>query len=122
MLVKLKKNYEFARVFRRGKRRPGRYISLHYRRNNLPYNRVGFTTVRHFGNAVARNRMRRLMREAYRSLAPELSSGYDIILMGIRKDDNSDFRKILTDLERALRKEKILIRDEADTNAETLAD
>lgn len=108
MLFRLKKNYEFARVFRQGKRRPGKYLALHYRRNGLPYNRVGFTTVKHYGKAYERNRMRRLLREAYRHLAPELASGYDIILMGIRKGEDAGYANILSDLEKALRKEKLL--------------
>lgn len=112
MQVKLKKNYEFARVFRHGKRRPGRHVSLHYRRNRLPYNRLGVTTVKHFGNAVSRNKMRRWLREAYRSLAPRLRSGYDIILMGLNRDTDTNYQKILSDLEKAFRKEGILIDSE----------
>lgn len=122
MLYKLKKNYEFARVFRQGKRRPGKHLALHYRCNGLDYNRAGFTTVRHYGNAVERNKMRRWLREAYRHLAPELHSGYDIILMGIRKGEDTDYQAILSDLYKAFRKEKILNEEKTEKSCEVSSD
>jgi ribonuclease P protein component len=49
--------------------------------NNLTYNRICFTFTRGFGNAVKRNRARRLSRESYRFLLPRLLGGYDLILL-----------------------------------------
>jgi ribonuclease P protein component len=49
-------------------------------RNELPYNRVVFTFARKFGNAVERNRARRLSREAYRLLRNALEPGFDLVL------------------------------------------
>ncbi len=115
MLVRLKKNYEFARVFRHGKRYVGKDISIHYRRNTLDHNRYGFTTRKHFGNAVTRNHMRRLMREALRSLAPFLSTGYDIILMGRRLDAHTNYHAIRAELKTQLLRAKIL----SDNNGES---
>jgi len=50
-------------------------------RNGLPHNRIAFTFSRKFGNAVERNRCRRLSREAYRMLRNELREGYDLVLL-----------------------------------------
>ena len=49
-------------------------------KNDLPNNRICFTFSRGFGNAVVRNRARRLSREAYRLLKPRLCAGYDLVL------------------------------------------
>ena len=49
--------------------------------NGLPYNRIAFTFPRKFGNAVQRNRSRRLSREAYRMLRNEIRKGYDLVLL-----------------------------------------
>jgi ribonuclease P protein component len=49
--------------------------------NSISNNRICFTFSKGFGNAVQRNRARRLGREAYRLLKPELFSGYDLILL-----------------------------------------
>ena len=55
-----------------------RLLSL---RNGLPHNRIAFTFSRKFGNAVKRNRSRRLSREVYRHLRNELRQGYDMVLL-----------------------------------------
>jgi ribonuclease P protein component len=49
--------------------------------NGLPYNRIAFTFSRKFGNAVERNRARRVSREAYRHLRHGLKQGYDLVLL-----------------------------------------
>jgi ribonuclease P protein component len=49
--------------------------------NNLPCNRIVISFARKFGNAVKRNRARRLGREAYRLMKNELQSGYDLVLL-----------------------------------------
>lgn len=54
---------------------------LFYLRNNLPYNRIAFTFARKFGNAVERNRARRLGRESYRHLRDGLPGGWDFVLL-----------------------------------------
>lgn len=44
--------------------------------------RLGVTAGRSVGSAVRRNRAKRLMREAARSLAPRIASGWDLVLIG----------------------------------------
>ncbi|MDR1868681.1 MAG: ribonuclease P protein component [Treponema sp.] len=82
----LKGRNEIREVFGRGKRFGCRGAKLFVLKNELPHNRICFTFSRGFGNAVARNRSRRISREAYRHLLPRLSAsagadgGCDIIL------------------------------------------
>jgi len=47
----------------------------------LPYNRICFTFAKGFKGAVARNRSKRLGREAYRLIKSRLSGGNDLVLL-----------------------------------------
>jgi ribonuclease P protein component len=68
-------------VFNRGKSLGCRGAKLFVVKNGLEYNRICFALPRKFGNAVERNRARRLSREAYRHVRPRLKSGYDVVLL-----------------------------------------
>ena len=43
--------------------------------------RVGITTGKKTGNAVKRNRSRRIIREAFRQATPQIREGFDFILV-----------------------------------------
>jgi ribonuclease P protein component len=47
----------------------------------LRHNRICFTFQRGFGNAVAKNRAKRLSREAFKKMKNRIYSGYDLILL-----------------------------------------
>ncbi|MDR0709391.1 MAG: ribonuclease P protein component, partial [Spirochaetaceae bacterium] len=62
----LKKGESIRRVFKKGRSVSWSRAKLFVVWNDLPHNRIAFTFARKFGNAVERNRARRLSREAYR--------------------------------------------------------
>ena len=78
---RLKGRSEIREVFGRRKGFSGSGARLFMLRSGLPYNRIAFTFSRNFGNAVERNRSRRLSREAYRHLRNKLRKGYDLVLL-----------------------------------------
>ncbi|MGR3714256.1 MAG: ribonuclease P protein component [Shimia sp.] len=68
--------------------------------------RIGFTCSKKVGNAVARNRAKRRLREVARLMLPEFGKpGWDYVLIG-RKDETAtrNFETLQGDLRYALRK------------------
>ncbi|MDR3275595.1 MAG: ribonuclease P protein component [Treponema sp.] len=78
---RLKRRGDIQRVFKCGKAASGAGAKLFVLENGLPHNRIAFSFARKFGNAVERNRARRLGREAYRHLRSSLKSGFDLVLL-----------------------------------------
>ena len=56
-------------------------MAVYCRKNRLGYNRLGFTTGTKLGKAVVRNRVRRRLREVYRTNEDKIRPGYDIVVV-----------------------------------------
>lgn len=75
------------------------------RRDDLGPTRVGFTVTKKNGNAPERNRIRRRLREAVRSLdAMAMRPHHDYVLVGRRAALTCDFSTMLDDLRSALQR------------------
>ena len=96
----LKENYEFRRVYHKGESGVSALLVLYARPNRSARNRLGLTVGAKLGHAVARNRVRRRLREIYRLAQPELKQGYDIVLVARGRAVNAPYHE----LERAFRR------------------
>lgn len=56
-------------------------LVLYMAENNLDYSRLGISVGKSFGGAVARNRAKRLLREAWRLYQGQIPVGFDYLLM-----------------------------------------
>ena len=70
-------DFEQARVTGRTWRH--RWVSLNSVPNGLTHNRYGFIVSKRVGGAVTRNRIKRQLRSALRTLHPTLAVGHDLI-------------------------------------------
>jgi len=69
----------FARVFNARRSAANQLLVVYAIKNDLPYSRIGLSVRRRIGTAVTRNRIKRLLREAFRLDQYELPTGYDFI-------------------------------------------
>ena len=79
--IALKENRDFRRIYSRGRSFVGRGAVLYVTPNRQPFNRIGITVSKKLGCAVKRNRAKRVIREAYRSLEPAVKQGCDFVFV-----------------------------------------
>jgi len=113
---RLTRSEDFKRVRRSGKSYAHPLVVLivqtHDKRSSpvgQPRVKVGVTAGRTVGTAVYRNRSKRLLREAMRTLIPNIASGLDLILIarpGLTSATLEDTRQALLNL---LQRAQILI-------------
>ena len=106
-IISIKENSDFKRLYYRGKSVVKKNVVLYYRKNKLNQNRLGITVSSKIGCAVVRNRVRRLLKENYRTIQG-LSEGYDIVLVARPRINCADFNEIGRDLRNALYESGIL--------------
>ncbi len=83
--VTLKSNSDFRRLYNRGKAVTDPALVVYYSKNRAGICRIGITTSKKIGNAVERNRSRRVIREAFRQVCPLINPCYDIVMVARSK-------------------------------------
>jgi len=79
--LRLRKRGEFLVVQRNGRRRRGRFLVVIAGRREEGPSRLGVTVSRKIGSAVVRNRIKRLIREAFRLQQYQLPPRLDIVVI-----------------------------------------
>lgn len=78
---RMKTPAEFDRCFKRRKSASDTVLIVYACENGLDHPRLGCSVSRKVGNAVVRNRYKRLFREAFRLAQHDLPSGIDLVLI-----------------------------------------
>ncbi len=106
----MRMNYEFSRVYRKGRFVAGRYLVLHYLRRPGHATRIGVTASRQVRNSVNRNHVKRLLRESYRQVEDQVRDGYDIILVGRHTHSKPDYHHTYEELIKLLNRAGLMNR------------
>ena len=97
----LRRSADFERVRTQGRVWRHPFLTLGVIPNGLSYNRFGFITGRRLGNAVTRNRVRRVLREIARLSMSKLKAGYDLTFVArneIIDQPYNDIQQVLDEL------------------------
>ncbi len=77
----LNDNKDVLTLYKKGRYAASKYSVIYVRPNGRPFNRLGITAGKKVGNAVCRNRAKRLIRLAYRNAEVSLPVGMDIVIV-----------------------------------------
>ncbi len=99
---RIRRRAEFQQVYERGLRTHARFMTLFILGNNLPVTRLGVAATRRLGDAVRRNRAKRLVREVFRR--NKLLPGFDVVVVPRPELLDADFSSLETDYRNALRR------------------
>ena len=85
MDIRLKKTKDFDLVFRKGKKLYSNSLTLVYLKSEEL--KVGFVVGKKHGKAVKRNKIKRLLRESFRSLLPIYKQDFFFVFLPKVRDD-----------------------------------
>ena len=93
-IIKLKENRDFRRVYNKGKSFVCPFFVVYINKNRKEGVRLGITVGKKIGNAVMRNRCRRVIAAAFRELEGEVSGSWDIVFVARYKTGISKSTKV----------------------------
>jgi ribonuclease P protein component len=102
---RLTKSEQYTLVYNSGSTQTDRLLVLKAMHNRLDYSRYGISVSKRVGNAVVRNRVKRILREILR--LSKLCPGWDIILIARSPAATGDYHVIKASLEKLLSRARI---------------
>jgi len=79
----IRRRAEFQNIYQRGVRVRGRYLTVFVLRGSGEHGRLGIAATKRLGNAVERNRAKRLIREVFR--LNKIAPGFDVVVVPKRE-------------------------------------
>lgn len=112
---RLAKRADFSAVYQGGRSLADRYLVLYYLPQPIAGSKLGISVSRKVAGSVGRNRLKRLVREAWRAQSHRVASGYHLIVIVRVAGRNAKYVQIAHSLEK-LTKKAGLLSNESITN------
>ncbi|MDR0903958.1 MAG: ribonuclease P protein component [Ruminococcus sp.] len=80
-MLTVKDNNHFLRAYKKGRYLHSNFLTVHFVKNGLDTKRYGITVSKKLGNAVVRNRCKRIIRAALFEIYGKLPDGYDFVFI-----------------------------------------
>jgi len=103
----LRRGAEFQTVWDSGKSWSHPLIILRARANGMDKSRFGFVAGKKVGQAVRRNRAKRLLREAVRQRLPKIVKGWDLVWIARGGAEKAEYRAVDEAVEQLLKRAKL---------------
>jgi ribonuclease P protein component len=100
--ARLRRRREFLKLQREGKRCHTPHLVVLHRPSCGETSRLGVTASGRLGNAVARNRVKRLLREVFRSFRAEIRPPRDLVVIAKSGADTLTHAQVAVEFARAL--------------------
>lgn len=107
-IITLKDNRDFRRIYNRGKSFASPLLVTYVLRNRRGEVRIGITTGKKIGKAVMRNRSRRIIKEAFRAVQPDIKQGYDFVFVARTRTTMAKTGDILQTMKKELKDAGVL--------------
>jgi ribonuclease P protein component len=101
---RLKKRYEFRQAQLSGRRIHTPHFLIVVQPNALQNTRLGITVTKKVGNAVQRNRIKRVVREVFRQNRSMFPNSHDLVFIAKRGSTDIDYGTLLNELRRAAKR------------------
>ena len=100
--ARLRTPRDFRRVYASGRRVRGKHLMVVAYRRREPGHRLGLSVSKQHGRAIRRNKIKRILREAFRLSRPWLPGQYDVILIPQKNSGKLRLRDVQSELLRLL--------------------
>lgn len=89
---------DFEDIIKNGNCKKNRYFIIHYKNNNLPYDKFGISVSKKLGNAVFRNKYKRIIRSIIDNYKKNYNNGEDYIIILRREAVDKKYEDIQNEL------------------------